>query len=219
MLIDKVESCTSSLYELSDLNSAKVNLDAFENAINALPQITSMITGFVSTIEELNKTSFCSINFSVENIEKLNDTIVACASAVNEQRLNKNDVSALKSVFSSQIDLLQIMWKTNAQAYVNPLISYLSLIETFAENKQKISHLISVLKTAASAPPTAQAVKAFIHNIEQANAISSSFTMSNEIRSFLQKIRNGKATFSDITPGVNAWISEYNLGSKIKLSF
>ena len=55
--------------------------------------------------------------------------------------------------------------------------------------------------------------------VQKANAITSNFQMSDGVRAFLQKAKNGSATFADITPDVSQWIKEHNLGSRIKLIF
>ena len=219
MLIDKIQSCTASINELSILRSNALNLSSFESAVNKLSTIDAIAEDFVSTIEEMNKTSFCKTNISEEELEKLQSAIVTCAQAVNDRKLSSNDVTALTSVFQSQKKVLAMLWQTTAKAHVDPVKSFLGVIQSFVPNKDEVANLIKALNSGSTAEPSAPIVKTLVENINKANAITSGFQMSDGIRKFLQKAKNGSATFADITPDVSAWIKEHSLSTKIKISF
>lgn len=219
MLINKVETCTASINELSTLRSNALSLTTFENAVNKLTNIEIMVAEFVSTVEELNKTDFCKVSFSPEDIEKLKEAITACAGSVNEMRLTSNDVAAISSVFKVQTNALSFLWKSKAKERVEPICSFLGMIQTIATNKDEISKLIRDLGTGSSSDPTAAIVKTLVENINKANVITSNFQMSESVRVFMQKVKIGKATYADITPDVSKWISEHNLANRIKISF
>lgn len=219
MLIDKINACTSSMNELSTMRANALSLSAYEAAINQLTPVDSAITEFVATVEEMNKHDFCKMNLSAEEIEKMKDAIKACAAAVNQMTLNNNDVVAISSVFKSQKTILTALWNSTAKDYVTPIRSYLGIIQTFATNKEDIATLSKALNTGSTAEPSAAIVRTLVSNVQKANAITSNFQMSDGVRAFLQKAKNGSATFADITPDVSQWIKEHNLGSRIKLTF
>lgn len=219
MLIDKINACTSSMNELSTLRANALSLNAYEAAVNQLIPVESTITEFVATVEEMNKHDFCKMNLSAEDIDKMRDAIKACAAAVNSMTLNNNDVAAIASVFKSQKTILSALWNSAAKAYVTPIRSYLGIIQTFAANKEDIANLSKNLNTGSTAEPNAAIVRTLVSNVQKANAITSNFQMSDGVRAFLQKAKNGTATFADITPDVSQWITEHNLGSRIKLTF
>ena len=102
MLIDKIESCTSSVNELSTLRSNALSLKTYETSVNKLTAVGALITDLVSTIQEMNKHGFCRTNISAEDLEKMRDAVVTCAQAVNSMSLNSNDVNAITTVFQSQ---------------------------------------------------------------------------------------------------------------------
>ena len=219
MLIDKINACTSSMNELSTLRTNALSLNAYEAAVNQLLPVDSTITEFVATVEEMNKHDFCKMNLSAEDIDKMRDAIKACAEAVNLMTLNNNDVAAIASVFKSQKTILTALWNSAAKAYVTPICSYLGIIQTFAANKDDIANLSKNLNTGSTAEPNAAIVRTLGSNVQKANAITSNFQISDDVRAFLQKAKNGSATFADITPDVSQWITEHNLGSRIKLTF
>lgn len=219
MLIDKIDACTSSMNELSTLRTNAMSLNAYETAVNQLTPVDATITEFVATVEEMNKHDFCKMNLSAEDIDKMRDAIKACAEAVNLMTLNNNDVTAIASVFKSQKAILTALWNSDAKAYVTPIRSYLGIIQTFAANKDDIANLSKNLNTGSTAEPNAAIVRTLVSNVQKANAITSNFQMSDGVRAFLQKAKNGSATFTDITPDVSQWITEHNLGSRIKLTF
>lgn len=219
MLIDKINACTSSMAELSTMRANASSLSAYETAVNRLTPVDSIITEFVATVEEMNKHEFCKMNLSAEEIEKMKDAIKTCAAAVNQMTLNNNDVTAISSVFKSQKTILTTRWNSTAKEYVAPIRNYLGIIQTFATNKDEIASLIKALNTGSTAEPSAAIVRTLVSNVQKANAITSNFQMSDGVRAFLQKAKNGSATFDDITPDVSQWITEHNLGSRIKLTF
>lgn len=219
MLIDKINSCTLAINELSTLRLNALSVNAFETYVNKLTDVDSLVTDLVATVEEMNKHDFCKLSFSAEAMEKMRDAITTCASAVNSINLGKSDVAAIITVFKSQKDILTTLWHATAKEYVTPICSYLGIIQTFATNKEEISRLSKSLFSGSKAEPNADTVKALVANAQKANAITSNFQMSDGVRAFLQKAKNGTATFSDITPDVSQWITEHNLGSRIKLTF
>ena len=219
MLIDKINACTSSMNELSTMRANALSLSAYEAAINQLTPVDSTITEFVATVEEMNKHEFCKMNLSAEEIEKMKDAITTCAAAVNQMTLNNNDVAAIASVFKSQKTILTALWNSTAKDHVTPIRSYLGIIQTFAANKEDIANLSKALNSGSTAEPSAAIVRTLVSNVQKANAITSNFQMSDGVRAFLQKAKNGTATFADITPDVSQWITEHNLGSRIKLTF
>ena len=219
MLIDKINACTSSINELSTLRSADLSLKTYEASVNKLTTVGALVADFVSTVDEMNKHDFCKTNLSGDDLEKMREAITTCAEAVNNMSLNNNDVVTITTVFQSQKKVLALFWQTNAKAYVEPIRSYLGIIQTFAENKEEISNLIKVLNTGATAEPSAAIVRTLVANANKASAIANNFQMSDGVRTFLQKAKNGKATYADITDDVAKWIKDHNLGSRIKLTF
>jgi hypothetical protein len=219
MLIDKVNACTSSINELSTMRTNELSISAFENAVRKLNTVDSLVVDFVATVEEMNKTDFCKLSLSEDDIEKLRSAIITCAAAVNEMSLTTNNVTVLTNYIQSQKAVLTALWNLNAKPYVDPIRSYLGVIQSFAENKDEISGLIKALGTGSSGEPSPPVVRTLVANVKKANSITSGFQMSDGVRSFLQKAKNGKATYADITPDVSAWIEEHRLGNKIRIGF
>ena len=104
-----------------------------------------------------------------------------------------------------------MLWQSTAKAHVDPVKSYLGVIQSFVPNKDEVSNLIKALNSGSTAEPSAPIVKTLVENVNKANAITSGFQMSDGVRKFLQKAKNGSATFADITPDVSAWIKEHSL--------
>lgn len=219
MLIEKINTCTSSINELSTLRANALSLNAYEVSINKLTVVDSLVTDFVSTAEEMNKHDFCKLNLSNEEVTKMREAITTCAVAVNDMTLSANEVAAIITLFQSKKSILTALWKSAAKAYVDPIRSYLGIIQTFATNKEEISTLSKALLTGSTADPSAAIVRTLAANVQKANAIASNFQLSEEVRTFLQKAKNGIATYADITDDVSMWIKEHHLGSKIKLTF
>lgn len=195
MLIEKIQSCTSSINELSTLRSNALSVGAFEGAVNKLSTVDSMIADFVSTVEGMNKTEFCRTKFSAEDIEMLRDAIVTCATLVNQMNLTQKDVTTLTSVFQAKKSMLTLLWQSAAKTQAEPLQSYLGVIQSFAGNKDEVSNLIKALGSGASAEPNAAIIGTLTANIEKANTIANSFQMSTGVQFFCRKLRMAKQHF------------------------
>lgn len=219
MLIDKIATCTSSINELSSLRTNALSVNAYEASVNKLTNVVALVADFVSTVEEMDKHDFCKINLSEEDVAKMREAITTCAAEVNGMTLNANDVAAIIAMFQSQKAMLTVCWQSAAKAYVEPIRSYLGIIQTFAANKEEITTISKALLTGATAEPSAAIVRTLVANVQKANAITSNFQMTKGVRAFLQKAKNGGATYADITEDVSSWIAEHNLGNRIKLSF
>ncbi len=219
MLIDKINDCTLAINELSVLRDTALHLKAFETSVNQLANVGSMVIEYVATVEEMKKHDFCKVDISSDDLNKMQEAIKNCAAAVHEMRLNNNDVSAVVSVFRSQQTILTAFWKSTAMAYVAPICSYLDIIQAFAPNKKEVADLSNFLNSAATANPTAAIVRTLDEQAKKASAITDNFQMSKEVRAFLQKVKNGTATFADINSEVTEWITKHKLGSKMKISF
>lgn len=219
MLIEIINTCTSSINELSTLHSNDLSLRAYETSVNKLTEVDALVTDFVATVEEMNKHDFCKVNFSEEEMAEMRESVITCAKAVNSKSLSNNDVAVIRTVFEAQKKKLTFFWKSAATEYVNPIRNYLGIIQTFATNKEEISNLIKALNSGSKAEPSAAIVRTLVANAQKANLITSNFQMSEGVCAFLQKARNCNATYADITDDVSKWIKEYNLGSRIKLTF
>lgn len=219
MLIEKINTCTSSINELSTLHSNDLSLRAYETSVNKLTKVDALVTDFVATVEEMNRHDFCKIKLFEEDMAKMRGSVITCAEAVISMSLSNNDVDAITTVFQSQKKMLTVFWQSAATEYVNPIRNYLGIIQTFATNKEEISNLIKALNSGSTAEPSAAIVKTLVANAQKANLITSNFQMSEGVCAFLQKARNCNATYADITDDVSKWIKEYNLGGRIKLTF
>ena len=219
MLIDKINECTSSINELSTLRANALSIKAFEGAVNKLSSVDPMIADFVTTVEEMNRHEFFRVKLADEDVEKIKDAIIECAASVNAMTLDNNGVAAVSTIVQSQKTGLTFLWKAMAKEKVEPIRSYLSVIQIFAPQKEEISSLIKALGTGSKAEPSAAIVRTLVANIEKASSITSNFQMTTGVRAFLQKAENGSATYADITDEVSNWIREHKLASRIKISF
>ena len=219
MLINKVEECAAAINELSELRTSALGLNAFEKAVDQLAGVDALVTDFVSTVEEMAKNDFCRPNLPAEDIEKLKSSILDCAGFINRKEFEAKDAATLKQIFQAQKGMLTVLWKSTAKGYVEPICSYLGVIQSFAPNGNEISNLIKYLSSSAASEPNAEIVKTLSANAQRANGISNNFQMSSGVRAFLQKAKDGKATYDDITPEVSQWIARHNLGNKVKISF
>ena len=219
MLIDKVQACTSAVEELSRMRENAVSVDAFESAVNKLDKVADTSDKFVATVTEMGKYEFCAMTCADEDVENIRNAIMSCLGAVNSMMLTKKDVTALNNLLEAEQKKLSVFWKLVAKGLVDPIKSFLGVIQQFAENKTEIAQLMNALDAGAKADPTVTIVRSLVNNVAKANKISESFQISKNVGIFLQKVKNGTATYEDITPEVVKWITEHKLKSRIKISF
>lgn len=219
MLIHAIDDCIASINEVATLRDKQLSIDAFERAAKKLSDVESNVQLFVSTAEAMHQHDFCRITFKPDDIQGLQDSIVECANAVKQLNLSTNDVTTLSKVFQSQYGLLVILWKQTAKDHVDPIQSYLNVIQFLLDNKDEAASLSRSLGTGSTAEPTPAIVNTLVANAKKANALTSNFQMSDSVRTFLNKTKNRSATLADITPEVRDWITAHKLDRKIKLSF
>lgn len=219
MLINAINDCIDSINEVSKLRENKLGLDAFESAVRKLSDAEATVNLFVSTAEAMHQYDFCKVTFTDDEFQSFQHSITECGRTVNQLELSANDVKALSSIFSTQYERLVFTWQNEAKKYVAPIQSYLNVIQFLLDNKEEAASLSRSLATGVAAKPTAPIVHTLAANAQKANSLTSSFQMSDSVRVFLNKTKNGSATLADITPEVQDWIAEHKLNRKIKLSF
>lgn len=219
MLIHAIGECIASIDEVSALRDKKLSVDAFEAAVKKLADVEANVNLFVTTAETMHQHDFCRVTFQADEVQSLKDSVVECAKAVNQLNLSASDVTNLSKDFQSQYGRLTIRWNQNAKDHVIPIQSYLNVIQFLLDNQEEAESLSRSLGTGAKAEPTPAIVSTLVANVQKANALTCSFQMSDSVRSFLNKTKNGSATLADITPEVRDWITAHKLDKKIKLSF
>jgi len=119
---------------------------------------------------------------------------------------------------------LSNLWRNHAQAQLDPYLELLHLVTYLPEvaaSEQEIRKLVSEISTQLARPPQSPAqLDQFDERLaDLGRRLESVSRLPNEVRSFLTKVVERKATLTDITPPVWSWVEEGGRASSFSIIF
>ncbi|MBQ7738463.1 MAG: hypothetical protein IJT59_02250, partial [Desulfovibrionaceae bacterium] len=167
----------------------------------------------------INSSQFEKIVLSNEQIHEIRASIAECGNACREMELSETHVNALAAVISKYTAQVELVWKSAASEKAAPIESYLNALMSLLDKKGEAQMVLNALHEGVKATPSSEAIETLSQNLEKAQRIADGYKLTPAIKSFLDKVRDGKATFGDITEEVYEWICQENMSRRIRLSF
>ncbi|KJS03680.1 MAG: hypothetical protein VR68_00820 [Peptococcaceae bacterium BRH_c4a] len=196
-----------------DNNQFKINLAKGLGAASALDTTFDLLSE-----AKQQKVLHPSISPDVRN--GLLTTISNLQGQLREGYLGDSDVREIWTLSATFKNEITAQWKMAATLKSEQVTSSLCLLGRFLKDPAQAAALVSKLDTGTQGlPVSVSQIKAFTQAVVQGQQMVDGAGFDDEIKTFLKKVTNNRATLTDITPKVQGWIQKQNLEGRIKVSF
>ena len=214
MLHEKIQSTIGLIEDVVDNRkkdndnaaAAKQNSTFFDSFAKLTPSIISYILAkryFSFTLKE---------NTSAVLRELMN---YSKTSFDNAKAVNSSD---FKQKAESFIEAISKEWEIFYKAQNGELINGLNIIVLVHSTPSVVRGCITVLNKCEKWPLTQESVDSYKEAHNKAEILLEEMRFDDEIREFLIKVRDKKATLTDITPSILEWIQSEDIADKVSLS-
>lgn len=214
MLHEKIQSTIGLMDDVVDnrqkendnANTAKRNSIFFDSFARLTPSITSCI---------LAKKNF---DFSLQSntADDLQDLMNYAKTTFNNAKVV--NPALFKQKADAFVETISQEWETFYKANNSELINYLNIVVLVHPTPIVVKSCITALIQCEKWPLTQDSVVSYKEARQKADDLLKEIKFNEEIRDFLIKVRDKKATLTDITPSILAWIRYENMADKVSLS-
>lgn len=192
--------------ETDNANTAKRNSTFFDSYAKLKPYITSYILAKRNFGFDLQE----STNNSLRDLMNYSKTTFDNAKAVNPAHFKQESELFINSIKKE--------WETYYKNKNSELINGLNIIVLIHSTPAIIRSCIATFNKCENWPLTQESVDAYKEARLKADALLKEMRFDDEIRDFLIKVRDKRATLTDITPSILQWIQSENISDKVSLS-
>jgi hypothetical protein len=211
--LEQLEKNHQAQNRVRDDKKFETNLDKTLIAANALDTILNLLS-------EAKKQKILEPSISSDISNGLLINITNLYGQLQDRYFNDSDVVEIELILSNFKNEIASQWKTAASSKAEQVTSSLRLLGRFMPNPEQANVLVNKLNNGMQGLPALPSnIKAFAEAIVRGQEMVNGAGFDDEIKTFLQKVTNNRATLADITPKVQGWIQKQNLESRIKVSF
>lgn len=214
MLHEKIQSTIGLIDDVIDnrqkdsdnANTAKRNNTFFDSLAKLTPSVTSFI---------LAKKNF---GFSLQSntAAGLHDLMnYAKTTFTNEKAVNP---VPFKQKVDAFVEAIAKEWEIFYKANNSELINGLNIIVLMHPTPIIVRSCITAFNKCEKWPLTQESIDSYKVARQKADDLLKEMKFDDEIRDFLVKVRDRKATLTDITPSILEWIQSENIADKVSLS-
>lgn len=214
MLHEKIQSTIGLIDDVIDnrqkdsdnANTAKRNNTFFDSLAKLTPSVTSFI---------LAKKNF---GFSLQSntAAGLHDLMnYAKTTFTNEKAVNP---VPFKQKVDAFVEAIAKEWEIFYKANNSELINGLNIIVLVHPTPFIVRSCITAFNKCEKWPLTQESIDSYKVARQKADDFLKEMKFDDEIRDFLVKVRDRKATLTDITPSILEWIQSENIADKVSLS-
>ena len=215
MLHEKIQSTIGLIEEVVDNRridndnaaAAKRNTIFFDSFKRLTPSINSYI---------LAKKNFSFFTLR-ENTSALLQELMNYSENTFDNAKTVNP-SAFKQKTESFIEAISKEWEIFYKAQNGELINGLNIIVLVHPTPSVVRGCITVLNKCEKWTLTQESVDSYKEAHNKAEVLLEEMRFDDEIREFLIKVRDKKATLTDITPSILEWIQSEDIADKVSLS-
>ena len=203
-LIDEVED--NRVQENENQNMAKRNSTFFDTLDKLTPTLRSYILAKKNFGFSLQANTSTVLTYIMDYSNKT----FTEAKAVNPPQF-KDRSEAFMSAVSKE-------WETFYKANNSVLIDGLNIIVLVHQTPSVARSCITAFNKCEKWPLTQESIDSYKEARQKADDLLKEMKFDDEIRDFLIKVRDKKATLTDITPSILEWIQSENIADKVSLS-
>lgn len=214
MLHEKIQSTIELIEDVIDnrqkendnANAAKRNSTFFDSFARLVPSITSYI---------LAKKNF-SFNLQSNTAACLQDLMSYSKTTFdNSKAVNPLPFKQKSEAF---VDSITKEWEIFYRANNSELLNGLNIIVLVHPTPNVVRSCITAFNKCEKWPLTQKNIDSYKEARQEADDLLKVMRFDDEIRDFLIKVRDKRATLTDITPSILEWIQLKNIADKVGLS-
>ena len=203
-LIDEVED--NKAQENENQNMAKRNSTFFDTLDRLTPTLRSYILARKNFIFSLQANTASALSYIMDYSNKT----FTEAKATNPPQFKERS-EAFMGAISKEWDTF---YKTNNSELINGL----NIIVLVHPTPTVVRSCIAAFNKCEKWPLTQDSIDSYKEARQKADDLLKEMKFDDEIRDFLIKVRDRKATLTDITPSILEWIQSENIADKVSLS-
>ena len=115
------------------------------------------------------------------------------------------------------VDSIAKEWETFYKTNISELINGLNVIVLVHPTPTVVKSCISNLNKCVTWPLTQERIDSYKEARQKADVLLKEMKFDDEIRDFLIKVRDKRATLTDLTPSILEWIQSENIADKVSL--
>lgn len=217
------ETINSSVSAIQRRRTAQERKQSTEAYTHALAHLNTTGESLKYTLECTSALTESQLTNQSPMIRQTRDDLLGCVNncgqGLFDGSLTNDMVNILKTKSESLFEQIQIKWTNIATEYASGTLGYLSLICHLTNNPTKTIDLIEKIKNTINNRLSVESPNNLIFTVNEAKAITDSFSFNATIEGFLRKVSLQQATICDLSPEVFDWLKEKHLDNKIKLHF
>lgn len=214
MLREKIQSTIGLIDEVQDnmeqenenKNIARRNSTFFDTLDMLTPSLKSYV---------LAKKNF---NFALQANTAMGLTYIMDYSKKTFNESKAVNPPQFKERSEAFVDAISREWKTFYQANNSDLINGLNIIVLVHPTPNVVRNCITAFNKCEKWPLTQESIDSYKEARQKADDLLKEMKFDDEIRDFLIKVRDRRATLTDITPSILEWIQSENIADKVSLS-
>ena len=184
----------------------------------------------VLNIQAINKTLDCIVQIGERGISTapimdsamksdLLSCIDDCGHGLAEGMLESATVDVLGVRQDSLKKHLEDGWYGLAERYASGLPGFLKTVGAISTDPALAENLSQEILALINGKPTIKAVNELVASTHRARSIAEGYSLTDEVRGFLDKVKAGGAKLSDLTPEIQQWIRIHQLEGKFRIRF
>lgn len=214
MLHEKIQSTIELIEDVVDnrqkendnANTAKRNSIFFDSLAKLSPSITS----YVLARKNFNFSLHSNTIATLQELMRYSKTTFDNAKAVNP--------APFKQKTEAFIDSIANEWELFHKNANSDLINGLNIIVLVHPNPIVVRSCIAAINKCEKWPLTQETIISYKEAKEKADKFLMEMRFDEEIKEFLIKVRDKRATLADISPSILEWIKSENISEKISLN-
>ena len=203
-LIDEVED--NKTQENENQNTAKRNSTFFDTLDMLTPSLKSYI---------LVKKNF---NFALQANTATGLTYIMDYSKKTFSELKAVNPPQFKDKSEEFVAAISREWEMFFKANTSELINGLNIIVLVHPTPTVVRSCITAFNKCEKWPLNQESIDSYKEARKKADDLLKEMKFDDEIRDFLIKVRDRKATLTDLTPSILEWIQSENIADKVSLS-
>ena len=214
MLYEKLRTTIGLIEDVADnrqrendnINVAKRNSIFFDSLEKLTPSIKSYLLARKHFGFDLQVNTADVLTYVIEYSKKTFDE----CKAVNP--------SQFKQKAETLIEAITHEWTTYYKAANSELINGLNIIVLVHPTPNVVRNCITTLNKCEKLPLSQDNINAYMEAKHKAEDLLNEMKFDDEIKDFLIKVRDKRASLSDLTPKILEWIRSENISDKVSLS-
>lgn len=214
MLHNKIQSTIGLIEDVVDnrqkenanANTARKNSTFFDSLGNLTPSFKS----YILARRNFDFTLQSNIAASLQDLISYSKTTFVNGKAA--------DPSSFKQKSEAFIISITKEWEAFYTSNNSELIDGLNIIVLVHPTPTIVRNCITAIKKCEKWPLTQENIESYSEARQKAEDLLKEMRFDDEIRDFLIKVRDKKATLTDLTPTILDWIHSENISDKVSLS-